>query len=46
MTKEEANEICLLVKDKVAEFEWSEDRTKRFMERIREKLREKVKDGE
>ena len=47
MTKEEANEMYLLVKEEtdIMFAEWSEERKKRFLKLIKQKLKESVNNG-
>lgn len=47
MTREEANETYLLVKEKTIEMfpEWDEERKRRFLSVIRQKLKECANDG-
>ena len=47
MTKEEANEMYLLIKEKTNKSftEWDEERKNRFLELIKQNLREKANNG-
>ena len=47
MTQEEANEMYLLIKEKTNKSfpEWDEERKNRFLELIKQNLREKANNG-
>lgn len=42
MTKEEANEIYVIIKKRIEDFGWEKEREENFLRRIKNKLREIV----